>query len=115
MPQRDQFAISRGQQLHYRFNLRSSLFSFAFLFGRGAATFDHRFTSLAIGSAGKCLLAHRKATDMIDRSVVRDLVNPRREFEFGSIRSEEHTSELQSRPHLVCRLLLEKKKKQSKK
>src|SRR5690554_4157731 len=27
------------------------------------------------------------------------------------IRSEEHTSELQSRPHLVCRLLLEKKKK----
>src|SRR5215813_1872292 len=25
--------------------------------------------------------------------------------------SEEHTSELQSRPHLVCRLLLEKKKK----
>src|SRR5690554_1461457 len=28
------------------------------------------------------------------------------------LRSEEHTSELQSRPHLVCRLLLEKKKKQ---
>src|SRR5436305_2673482 len=27
-----------------------------------------------------------------------------------SARSEEHTSELQSRPHLVCRLLLEKKK-----
>src|SRR5690554_7639232 len=31
---------------------------------------------------------------------------------FGS-RSEEHTSELQSRPHLVCRLLLEKKKSPS--
>src|SRR5690554_7389163 len=30
-------------------------------------------------------------------------------------RSEEHTSELQSRPHLVCRLLLEKKKKNIKK
>src|SRR5436305_14907300 len=28
-------------------------------------------------------------------------------------RSEEHTSELQSRPHLVCRLLLEKKKKKT--
>src|SRR5690554_7623845 len=28
-----------------------------------------------------------------------------------ALRSEEHTSELQSRPHLVCRLLLEKKKK----
>src|SRR5690554_7575221 len=27
-----------------------------------------------------------------------------------NVRSEEHTSELQSRPHLVCRLLLEKKK-----
>src|SRR5690554_7186781 len=31
--------------------------------------------------------------------------------EGNSPRSEEHTSELQSRPHLVCRLLLEKKKK----
>src|SRR2546429_5755738 len=30
----------------------------------------------------------------------------------GQPRSEEHTSELQSRLHLVCRLLLEKKKKQ---
>src|SRR5690625_6499720 len=30
-------------------------------------------------------------------------------------RSEEHTSELQSRGHLVCRLLLEKKKKKAKK
>src|SRR5690554_7335704 len=30
-------------------------------------------------------------------------------------RSEEHTSELQSRPHLVCRLLLEKKKNNKKK
>src|SRR5690554_62180 len=30
----------------------------------------------------------------------------------GFERSEEHTSELQSRPHLVCRLLLEKKKKE---
>src|SRR5690554_7092565 len=29
-------------------------------------------------------------------------------------RSEEHTSELQSRPHLVCRLLLEKKKENDK-
>src|SRR5690606_39786914 len=29
----------------------------------------------------------------------------------GPIRSEEHTSELQSRENLVCRLLLEKKKK----
>src|SRR2546422_7413662 len=33
--------------------------------------------------------------------------------ELGRYRSEEHTSELQSRLHLVCRLLLEKKKKKS--
>src|SRR2546422_1232323 len=31
----------------------------------------------------------------------------------GGTRSEEHTSELQSRLHLVCRLLLEKKKKKA--
>src|SRR5258708_31614890 len=32
----------------------------------------------------------------------------------GKLRSEEHTSELQSPDHLVCRLLLEKKKKRTK-
>src|SRR5690606_41046250 len=32
-------------------------------------------------------------------------------FPFSKTRSEEHTSELQSRENLVCRLLLEKKKK----
>src|SRR5436853_5569874 len=32
----------------------------------------------------------------------------------NSMRSEEHTSELQSLRHLVCRLLLEKKKKKKK-
>src|SRR2546429_4117552 len=32
-------------------------------------------------------------------------------FDLAGRRSEEHTSELQSRLHLVCRLLLEKKKK----
>src|SRR5690625_6443182 len=48
--------------------------------------------------------------------------NPLRNHQFTSLapanprtmrgpRSEEHTSELQSRGHLVCRLLLEKKKK----
>src|SRR5436305_11966414 len=40
--------------------------------------------------------------------------DPCRQYQGGLtpvIRSEEHTSELQSRPHLVCRLLLEKKKK----
>src|SRR5690554_7701300 len=35
---------------------------------------------------------------------------PSSSSQFFMNRSEEHTSELQSRPHLVCRLLLEKKK-----
>src|SRR2546427_10654025 len=34
-------------------------------------------------------------------------------YEGGSVRSEEHTSELQSQSNLVCRLLLEKKKKKN--
>src|SRR2546422_2718202 len=37
------------------------------------------------------------------------------EVEAVRLRSEEHTSELQSRLHLVCRLLLEKKKKKKSK
>src|SRR3989440_3156640 len=43
----------------------------------------------------------------------RDWVLPEELFRgnFGAKRSEEHTSELQSRSDLVCRLLLEKKKK----
>src|SRR3712207_8583982 len=37
-------------------------------------------------------------------------VGPERAQLLGQLRSEEHTSELQSRQYLVCRLLLEKKK-----
>src|SRR5205809_3900225 len=42
----------------------------------------------------------------------RDYIEWLRKFDYASAktRSEEHTSELQSRLHLVCRLLLEKKK-----
>src|SRR3712207_7949943 len=36
-----------------------------------------------------------------------------REHQVAAARSEEHTSELQSRQYLVCRLLLEKKKQQN--
>src|SRR2546429_3357722 len=49
------------------------------------------------------------------RSPWRDAAGPAAERRIhadrGRRRSEEHTSELQSRLHLVCRLLLEKKKK----
>src|SRR3989442_7311570 len=45
------------------------------------------------------------------RAILRILARRSKEMEDrGAKRSEEHTSELQSRPHLVCRLLLEKKK-----
>src|SRR5687768_18173954 len=44
-----------------------------------------------------------------------DEVHRRRIERREGLRSEEHTSELQSRLHLVCRLLLEKKKKKKKK
>src|SRR5437660_9112236 len=44
---------------------------------------------------------HLLGTDVLGRDVLSRLI-------YG--RSEEHTSELQSRGHLVCRLLLEKKK-----
>src|SRR5436305_1069727 len=44
--------------------------------------------------------ASQTATSMVPIAIERSLWPPR---------SEEHTSELQSRPHLVCRLLLEKK------
>src|SRR2546422_4301038 len=40
------------------------------------------------------------------------LLESRRRGRRAGARSEEHTSELQSRLHLVCRLLLEKKKRQ---
>src|SRR5690554_7377681 len=43
-------------------------------------------------------------------SYLRKMVDAGCEYAFMEVRSEEHTSELQSRPHLVCRLLLEKKK-----
>src|SRR5690554_7093709 len=50
----------------------------------------------------------KKATPLLESiAIFRAIDNTKAVFP----RSEEHTSELQSRPHLVCRLLLEKKKK----
>src|SRR2546430_6389875 len=40
--------------------------------------------------------------------------SPQLRQQVAQVRSEEHTSELQSQSNLVCRLLLEKKKKKSK-
>src|SRR5690625_5730900 len=49
-----------------------------------------------------CLLLMRLQSFKAGYGVVHELTK--------NVRSEEHTSELQSRGHLVCRLLLEKKK-----
>src|SRR5690625_6878773 len=49
----------------------------------------------------------------LNEDIVRLISEKKGEPEF-MLRSEEHTSELQSRGHLVCRLLLEKKKNRQK-
>src|SRR5690606_41833475 len=83
---------------------------------------DHRLLhfslhdALPISQQGQLLLVAGEAED------VRGLLDPAARMEGdqllfakafnveGAARSEEHTSELQSRENLVCRLLLEKKK-----
>src|SRR2546429_7035463 len=54
---------------------------------------------------GQFTALERAAQFALDRVALQDA------FVHRGVRSEEHTSELQSRLHLVCRLLLEKKKK----
>src|SRR5690554_7625017 len=54
------------------------------------------------------LVFHWVTRGLLRRCLVRPWINPSQGL--TGFRSEEHTSELQSRPHLVCRLLLEKKK-----
>src|SRR5688572_31808671 len=79
---------------------RSTLFPYTTLF-RSAATFIDGFTS------------PRQVSERAQQFPCARLVEYRALH--GSIhhRSEEHTSELQSQSNLVCRLLLEKKKKKS--
>src|SRR5437870_10172734 len=60
---------------------------------------DCIFVNGNVGAAGNVHLVVGGLVDQIKAPVTR------------CTRSEEHTSELQSRGHLVCRLLLEKKKK----
>src|SRR5690554_7597163 len=65
------------------------------------SVFECRFEQTVPGY-GTGVFYHRAGEDIQFRlEAVRNLM---------AYRSEEHTSELQSRPHLVCRLLLEKKK-----
>src|SRR5690554_3525916 len=60
-----------------------------------------------LGDIGHAIQQHAESNHY---SVVREYCGHGIGKGFHEERSEEHTSELQSRPHLVCRLLLEKKK-----
>src|SRR5690348_17968341 len=75
---------------------RSTLFPYTTLFRSriNAAVREHGLTY------SRFISLLERAGIAIDRKVLADL----------AVRSEEHTSELQSPVHLVCRLLLEKKK-----
>src|SRR3712207_6881363 len=72
------------------------------------------FRSALVGHQPGVADQHPAAGDLGARSVpghVAEAVLGRHLHPAGLRRSEEHTSELQSRQYLVCRLLLEKKKK----
>src|SRR5436305_7995076 len=78
------------------------------------------FRSLeAIGRAGELHALHGAGIDVLHhhRAAAHQIGRAWEDLQRGDApigeraRSEEHTSELQSRPHLVCRLLLEKKNK----
>src|SRR3712207_7704821 len=77
---------------------RSTLFPYTTLF---------RSRTGGMGSAVLEFMADHAYTSQVERIGVADTF-----IEHGTVqeRSEEHTSELQSRQYLVCRLLLEKKK-----
>src|SRR5205809_6241371 len=64
--------------------------------------------AVAVLARDRAAEVEHEARDLVgDRA---HLLEPARDLEVDHGRSEEHTSELQSRLHLVCRLLLEKKK-----
>src|SRR5437868_8225182 len=63
------------------------------------------FRSRIAAAQGESETLQQQAEDLVDEQVV-----PIELFVYQVLRSEEHTSELQSRFDLVCRLLLEKKK-----
>src|SRR2546422_4618902 len=67
------------------------------------------YTTLFRSRVGRGLRVRRARQQLQRVPVERDHVRERRQSA-THLRSEEHTSELQSRLHLVCRLLLEKKK-----
>src|SRR3712207_8322852 len=87
---------------------RSTLFPYTTLFRSSTERKLLVPDTLAVGIAGAGTIGqvHARAIAALDGVRVAAVADPREE----AGRSEEHTSELQSRQYLVCRLLLEKKK-----
>src|SRR5256884_3028645 len=86
---------------------RSTLFPYTTLFRSQTCT---RSASVPFGGEPP-VQASQPTQSQAGSLSVSSLLSPPSGRPRGAIRSEEHTSELQSRLHLVCRLLLEKKKK----
>src|SRR2546429_4552195 len=87
---------------------RSTLFPYTTLFRSLYANLKRLLGQNAPRSSGRKRAAGVK---LVGCAAVRGLELVDRVLEVDQTRSEEHTSELQSRLHLVCRLLLEKKNK----
>src|SRR2546428_4234772 len=90
---------------------RSTLFPYTTLF-RSRAARGRRGGDALDRPAALARRDRQRASRRAGASIPDPPVRPRRPRR--NVRSEEHTSELQSRSDLVCRLLLEKKKKKSK-
>src|SRR3712207_8985739 len=84
---------------------RSTLFPYTTLF---RSTAFRTAVEAAAAIASEMLDCRHLLAEMFERRGLDDVPFPKRE-RGGDRRSEEHTSELQSRQYLVCRLLLEKK------
>src|SRR3712207_6967450 len=80
---------------------RSTLFPYTTLF---RSMLEDHGMEVRFAENGKDAIAELKRDPAVDL-VLMDIMMP----EMDGYRSEEHTSELQSRQYLVCRLLLEKK------
>src|SRR3712207_6949465 len=91
---------------------RSTLFPYTTLFRSRAAVDELRERGHSVVDAGPWALGRMSAVARDSRDgMLRAAANARGAQ--GYARSEEHTSELQSRQYLVCRLLLEKNKQNS--
>src|SRR5689334_24662542 len=95
---------------------RSTLFPYTTLF-RSDALFEQQvlLSKLAVQILGfEQVVDAQQDFDRIER-LAEEILGAARERALLRLRSEEHTSELQSQFHIVCRLLLEKKKTQQNK